>query len=91
MGDFVLSEAGHPLEWWPLGKTAERFGIGKKKLKSLAQAGEVLGYQNPDFRRAGSEGEWFFSVRSVHEYHMRKGGFQADSARAQELAQELGY
>ena len=94
MGDFILDAEAHPLEWWPMSKVVSHFGIGKKKLKELAASGEVEGYPNPHFRRGGgknSEGEWFFSVKSLHEYHLRMGGFGHGRGAVERIAARQGW
>lgn len=79
MNNSALLETPPKLQGWIRGlkAAAEASGIGIKKLKKLANQGEIWAYQNPEHRRGrskGGDGEWFFHGPSIHEYHLRKSG-----------------
>lgn len=52
-------------------KTAAFYSsIGKERLKALADAGEIIGFQDPDSRR----GDWIFDRDSLDLYRETQGG-----------------
>lgn len=63
MGDFVSSQAITP-RWLKLRDACKYAAIGKLRLKSLAQAGEVAGHPDPDSAR----GDWIFDRLSLDRY-----------------------
>jgi hypothetical protein len=54
--------------WMKLRFAATYVGINKKKLKQLAEDGEIVGYPDPDNQR----GDWVFDRNSLDEYRINQ-------------------
>lgn len=65
--------------WSSLKDAAGYASIGKKRLIELAQAGKVVGFQDPDSKRH----DWIFDLRSIDAY--REGQYDQPSARKKAL------
>ncbi|KMY67098.1 hypothetical protein AAU61_14310 [Desulfocarbo indianensis] len=65
--------------WVPAGFAAELTHLGEARLKALALAGEIEGYQDPDDKRGGlkSKGRWWIYLPSVWAWHDRRSGRKA--------------
>lgn len=57
-----------------MAEAVEAGGIKKNRLKNLALAKDIFGYQNKAFTRGKSPGEWFFLGPTIHEYHLHSAG-----------------
>jgi hypothetical protein len=61
--------------------------IGIKRLKSLAESGVIIGFQDPD---AGT-GEWIFDRYSIDEYRLRQADPAQDRAKVLKLMEGVGH
>lgn len=52
--------------WLGTKQAATYARIGKTKLKTLAKAGKIRGYPDPDSKR----GDWIFDKQSIDEYRL---------------------
>ena len=53
--------------WMKLRQAALYSSIGQKRLKTLAEGGELIGYSDQDSGR----GDWIFDKNSIDEYRMK--------------------
>lgn len=53
--------------WMKLKQAAAYSSIGEKRLKTLADDREIVGYPDPDSKR----GDWIFDKISIDKYRMR--------------------
>jgi len=53
--------------WLKIKQAAAYSGIGQKRLKVLAENGEIIGYSDQDSGR----GDWIFDRTSLDDYRMR--------------------
>lgn len=69
--------------WLKLGQAAAYANIGQKRLKALADAGEIAGYQEDTGR-----GDWIFDKESIDEYRSRP--LAETSVRFQKILDRVG-
>lgn len=55
--------------WLKVREAAYYSGIGRDRLKDLAAAGRIKGFQDPDSGR----GDWIFDRRSLDQYRENQG------------------
>jgi len=72
--------------WLPARQAAAYSALGLKRLKGLAQAGRVVGFQDPDSGR----GDWIFDRLSLDAYREAQGGQDAVQEAVIDAAQRLG-
>jgi hypothetical protein len=70
--------------WLKLKQAAIYASINVKKLKMLAQEGEVIGYSDPDSKR----GDWIFDKQSLDEYRLKP--FLETNVRCKEIIDKIG-
>ena len=62
--------------WLGLDEAAEYASMGRDRLKALAQAGDLVGFPDPEDRRGGrkSAGRWIFDRESLDAYRLGQAG-----------------
>lgn len=62
--------------WLGLDEAAEYASMGRDRLKALAQAGDLVGFPDPEDRRGGSKsaGRWIFDRESLDAYRLGQAG-----------------
>jgi hypothetical protein len=64
--------------WLKLKEAARYSAIGKDRLKQLAQAGEIVGFSDPDTKR----GDWIFDRQSLDRYRLNQASYLEQKALA---------
>ncbi len=64
--------------WLKLKEATRYSAIGKNRLKQLAQAGDIVGFSDPDSGR----GDWVFDRYSLDQYRMNQVGYLEQKALA---------
>ena len=70
---FLIAENLNSLlaaRWLKLKEAAIYSGIGRNRLKILAERGEIIGFSDPDSGR----GDWIFDKNSIDEYRKLQSG-----------------
>lgn len=70
--------------WLKIKQAAAYSGIGQKRLKVLAENGEIIGYSDPDSGR----GDWIFDRNSLDDYRMKP--IQETNTRFQKILDGIG-
>jgi len=70
--------------WLKLKQAATYSGIGQKRLKSLAENGEITGYSDQNSGR----GDWIFDKESIDEYRLKP--VQETSVRFKKFLDGIG-
>lgn len=92
MGDSVstapitvnMVQAASP--WKRIRLAAEYTGLPVKRLRQLAQDGEIDGYQDPaDKRGPKGDGAWWINVDSVDRWHAKRAGVEDIDSKVMEL------
>jgi len=69
--DIIASKLAEKLSiqprWLKLKQAAVYSSIGQKRLKTLAEGGEIIGYSDQDSGR----GDWIFDKNSIDEYRIK--------------------
>jgi len=70
--------------WLKLKQAVLYANIGQKRLKALADDGEIVGYQDPDSKR----GDWIFDKNSIDEYRLLP--VRKTNLRLKKILDEIG-
>ena len=67
LADKISQRMAFQPRWLKLKQASAYASIGQKKLKTLADDGEIIGYPDPDSKR----GDWVFDRKSIDHYRLR--------------------
>lgn len=84
LADKIANRLSVEVRWLKLKQAALYSGIGQKRLKTLAELGDIIGYQDPDSGR----NDWIFDKESIDDYRMRP--VEETNSRFQKILDGIG-